>query len=86
VFNVVPRAERLVYVVPSRKSLAMYIACFNTAYHAQSWTNASFLSLSPQIQSQVYNASLKSRLGSHVSLVLRDCVVYNDFKIRKNVA
>jgi hypothetical protein len=46
---------------PSRKSLAMYIACFgNTAYHAQSWTNASFLSLSPQIQSRVYNASLKS--------------------------
>jgi hypothetical protein len=64
---------------PSRKSLAMYIACFgNTAYHAQSWTNASFLSLSPQIQSRVYNASLKSRLSSHVmSLVLRDCVVYN---------
>jgi hypothetical protein len=66
----------------------MYIACFgNTAYHAQSWTNASFLSLSPQIQSRVYNASLKSRLSSHVmSLVLRVALCIIDFKIRKNVA
>jgi hypothetical protein len=73
VFNVVPEANGWFMLFPSRKSLAMYIACFgNTAYHAQSWTNASFLSLSPQIQSRVYNASLKSRLSSHVmSLVLR---------------
>jgi hypothetical protein len=44
----------------------MYIACFEYRIPRKSWTNASFLSLSPQIQSQVYNASLKSRLSSHV--------------------
>jgi hypothetical protein len=76
VFNVVPRPNGWFMLFPSRKSLAMYIACFRIPHTTRKVGRMRVFSLSPQIQSRVYNASLKSRLSSHVmSLVLRDCVV-----------